>query len=582
MAFADALAHERDPCPAALLLAGRLGEGRRYFALRAVEQLRSRGLTVFYIQIDLDGYEPDQPDLAAYAGHIAAKRGEPAASPGQTAPAAAQPALNDFLAAAMIAACDAHRDDLAKRIAAAFESPEPWTTLAQSLADDERLVAHVVDTAELPSTARELLLELSEQFPRWKTVISCLPEDGLGKLVRARENLRFEVMPLDPGELRGLLERRCAAPGLPQSFHDELWEQTGGVRGLVAAAIESRIADGVLDPAAAAPSVHPERLLERAAESLEPDDAKRLSSFVSLAAMCGDNVPVGDLLEYLGVEPDALDDWIDRLDETVGADSAHAMFADRFQHPSLPGRTVYGFSSGAFALRLRNSFSPEGRQRLALELMRFLGQRLPVSSRAAARFYAELARWADLGEQRLELERELAWWVGPAELERMSAIISAELADGHRSASTVWTTVNTVQFGWPPQRTLALLETVRAEGLPPHLRAAHATLLSGLLLQLDRPAEALAAAQTGVEQSSDDRLLESALWERVGRARLALGQQQEAQEPFARAAKLQEQLLDEGDRRVAPLLQAYAQALRQAGRAPDAERLEAKLAALEK
>ena len=580
-ALADAFADEREESPAALLIAGHTGQGRRYFASRAAERLRARGVHVFYTQLDFDGYEPDKPDPLAYARHVAAKRGVEL-DPGdeawiQRAGGGPQPSLDLFLAAGMLAGRDTASDGLRERLDSAFGLPDPWHVLAEGLAAEERLVVHVVDTAELPTVARELLLDLASEYPRWRTVISCLPDDGLGKLVRSRANMRFEVMALDPGELRGLLEERVTAPGLPDSLYDSIWDQCGGVRSLAAKAA-AELEEGVGETSSVAPGA----LLEQAAAELDEEDAKRLSSFVSLAAMCGDNVPVRELLAYLGVEQDDLEDWIDRLDETVGADSGHALFAERFQHPSLPGRTVYGFADAGFALRLRESFSPEARARLALELMRFLGQRFPVASRATARFYAELARWAGQTEQRLELERELAWWVGPDELERLHGIVSAELRAGSRSPLAVWATVNTVQFGWPPERTLALLHAIRPEGLPAHLHAAHAALLSGLLLQIGKADEALQAAEAGVERAGQDRLLESALWERIGRAHLALGREQEAHEPFAKSARLQEQLLEEGDKRVVPLLEAYARSLRQAGQAEAAERLEAKLASVGK
>ena len=584
-ALADRIADDREDGPAAMLISGRPGEGRRYFVSRAVERLRSRGVNVLYAQVDLDGYEPERPDPVAYAKHAAAKRDAELDPIDEgwirKSVRGPRPSLHHFLAAGLLAGRDAGSDGTRKRLTEAFEATDPWAALAESLGQDERMVVHFVDSAELPSVARELFLELSAQFPRLKTAISCLPDDGVGKLVRARENLRFEVMGLDPGELRSLLEERLTAPGLPDGFYDRLWKETGGVRALVAAAIARRSPDGELDVNAESANVDPLRLLEEAGGALEPDDGKRLASFVSLAAMCGDNIPVRELLEYLGVEQEALDDWIDRLDETVGSDSGHALFAERFQHPSLPGRTVYGFASSAFALRLRQSFSEDVRTRMALELMRYLGQRFSVGSRAVARFYVELSRWAQQTEQRLELERELAWWVGPDELEQLRTILSAELSAGHRSPLAVWTTANTVQFGWPPARTLALLQTIRVDGLPPHLHAAHAALTAGLLLEAERPAEALAAAEAGVKLETQDRLLESALWERIGRAYVALGRQEEAKEPFARCAKLQEQMLDKGDVRVAPWIRAHANALRQAGHEQEAARLEGKLARLQ-
>ena len=594
-ALAQRLAADHEEQPCALLVSGLPGQGRRYFVARSVEHMRAVGSQALYAAIDFDGYEPDKPDPVCYARHAAAKRGV-ALDPADEAWIrrslhGPRPALLDFFAAALLAGRDAASAGLRDLLSEAFAATDPWTALAEGLSPEQTLVVHLVDTAELPAVIRERLLDLSGRFPHFKTVISCLPDDGLGKLVRGRPNLRFEVMPLESGELCSLLEERLAEPDLPDSFYEELWTETSGVRGLTAAAIERRIEAGVLvqdaggrwrsEQGAQPARVDPANILEEAGAELSPDEAKRLASFVSLAALCGDNVPVRELLEYLGVENERLDEWIDRLDETVGADSGHALFAERFQHPSLPGRTVYGFASSAFALRLRQGFSDEALARLAGELMRFLGQRFTVGSRAAARFYVELSRWALANEQRLELERELAWWVGPDELEALGSIVAAELDAGQRSPLAVWTTVNTVQFGWPPERTLTLLHAIRPDGIPSHLRGAHAAMRAGLLLEAGRPAEALDAAEAGVGAAGQDRLLESALWERMGRAYLAMGREQDAREPFARCGKLQEQMLEEGDARVAPWIKAYARTLRQSGHEQEAARLEGKLARLQ-
>ena len=595
-ALADKLADDHEDGPCALLIAGEQGQGRRYFVARSVERARDNGLKAFYAAIDLDGYEPDKADPAAYALHAAAKRGVPLdpADEGwiRRSVRGPRPSVHDFLAAALLVGRDAGSAGLRDRLTEAFAATDPWAALAEGLAPDERLVVQVADTAELPSVVRELLLDLSARFPRFKTVISSLPDDGLGKVVRCRSSQRFEVMPLDPGELRTLVEDWLGEPGLPAAFYDSLWQETAGVRGVTEAALRRRVDAGLLaEDARGRWSVAedadgnvsaPADPLAEAAATLAPEHAKLLASFVSLAALCGDNIPVRELLEYLGVEPDEMDDWIDRLDETVGADSGHALFAERFQHPSLPGRTIYGFANGAIPLRLRKGLSDEGAARLAGELMRFFGPRFTVGSRAGARFYVELSRWSRANEQRLELERELAWWVGPDELERTSAILADELRSGQRTALSVWATVNTVQFGWPPARTLALLHTISGDGLPEQLRAAHGAVCAGLLLEAGRPAEAIQAAEAGLQHPNQDRLLESVLWERIGRAYLAMSREEEAKAPFARAGKLQEQMLEEGDARVAPWIEAHVRALRNAGHEQEAAGLEGKLARLSK
>ena len=593
-ALAEAMIGDPEAESPILLISGRPGQGRRYIVARAVERLREGGVRALFATVDLDGYEPERPDPLAHARHVAAKRGV-ALDPSdegwiRRSSRGPRPTLHELLAAAILAGRDRASEALRAKLTDAFAASDPWTALGESVAEDERLVLHIADSAELPSVAREWLLDLALRFPRVKTVVSAYPDDGLGKLVRGRPNLRFETMPLDPGELRVLAEEALGEPGLPAAFHSAIWTESEGVPGLAAQAVASRLADGRLRReddglhwagAEADPALPPAALLERAGAGLDSDDARRLSSFVSLAALCGENVPVRELLEYLGVDEDELDDWIDRLDDSVGADSDTPLFAERFQHPSLPDRTVYGFASGAFACALRIGFSTESRARLAFELLRGLGSRFAVGSRAAARIYVEVARWAEAQEQRLELERELAWWVGPDELEATRLIVESELRAGQRSALNVWTTVNTVQFGWPPERTLMLLDLLPPEALAPQVRGAAAAIRAGLLIQAGRPADAAHAAEAGLAHSNGDPLLESALWERAARAYTDAGRAGEAAQAATRVRALHEQLIESGDPRIAPLVRGYAQALRQAGRDAEADAMEAKLPRVE-
>ena len=217
-ALAERLADDQEDSPCALLITGQPGEGRRYVIARAVEAMRGAGLNALYAAVDLDGYEPERADPPAYAQHAAAKRGavlDPADEGWiRRSIRGPRPSLHDFLAAALLAGRDGASVSLRERLTEAFAATDPWSALAESLGPDERLIVHIADTAELPAVARDLLLELSARFPRFKTVISCSPDDGLGKVVRGRSNLRFEVMPLDPGELRSLLEERLGEPGL--------------------------------------------------------------------------------------------------------------------------------------------------------------------------------------------------------------------------------------------------------------------------------------------------------------------------------------------------------------------------------
>ena len=123
-----------------------------------------------------------------------------------------------------------------------------------------------------------------------------------------------------------------------------------------------------------------------------------------------------------------------------------------------------------------------------------------------------------------------------------------------------------------------VLEAGIVNGAPQELAAAIETLRSGLLLQCSRFADAEAAAKQGIELCQD-KLLESALVERLGAALRSQGRQEAAEEAFKRCHELRMELLADGDPRAKPVLQQYAAVLRHAGQEEQAAEIEKKLGA---
>src|SRR5690606_22564394 len=109
----------------------------------------------------------------------------------------------------------------------------------------------------------------------------------------------------------------------------------------------------------------PAQAMDRLAEPCAEDRQKTLRAFLLHAALCGENVPVRTILEYLGVEADEMDDWTDLIDETVGEDSPAHLFGSRFQHASFAGEIVYGFRDAAWRERLRLAAPDDSRRRVA-------------------------------------------------------------------------------------------------------------------------------------------------------------------------------------------------------------------------
>ena len=570
------------------VLAAYPGEGRRYLKRCAVALARERGRLVFSTELDLDGAEVEKLNLHAYWEFQQAKR---SCAPSPEAQQAFErlaghtptPGLRELSLAAALIGLDAESTALIPRIVAALGAENPWDSLAATLDDEERLVVHCVDTSELPAPLRRALLDAAMEAPRLKVLISSHRREGVGKVVRGRPNSRFEVMPLDRGEFESLVEMRLESPGIPPEIYDRLHHETGGGVGAAARAVSRLAASGALvlredggwrwrgsDVELAGP-------VDSALASVAQEQRRLLASFVHLAALCGDNIPVKRLLSFLGVEEDDFDDVIDLLDETLGADSEAGLFAERFQHPSLPGELVYGFQDAAVAYGLREGLTETTRQRLAREILEALAREAPLASRSSVRLLAEVCRHAGADENRRELERELAWRVGEPDIELLQRAIVEEVRGGQLPAAEVWKAVNSGQLRWPPYRTLAVVDALGAVVDPKALPPAYHAIRSGVLLDLNRHADALEAAQAGLESATDDKLLSSALWERLGTAQLRLGMQSEAEQSYQQSREIHESLLKDGDARVVPLFEQAVRALQAGGRAAEAEELRKKI-----
>jgi tetratricopeptide (TPR) repeat protein len=572
------------------VLAAFPGAGRRYLLRRAIELARQQGRPVFAAELDLDGADVEKLNLHAYWEFQQAKRSSTPTPEAQRAferlaGRTPTPGLTELSMAALLIGLDADSSGIVERAALAIGTDNPWESLAKSLSSDERLAIHFVDTSEIPAPLRAKMLDLAMERPALKLFVSSHRREGVGKVVRGRPNVRFEVMPLERGELESMVERRLGSPGIPPGVYDRLLEETGGGMGAAAQALERFAGSGAIVPALGGDwrwlgdgkELSP-GILDKALEGVDEERRRLLASFAHLAALCGDNIPVKKVLAYLGVEgDDDLDDAIDQIDETLGADSDIALFAERFQHPGLPAELIYGFRDAATAYSLRESLTETTRQRLALELAQSLARDTPLSSRANVRMLAEVCRHAGADENRRELERELAWRVGPPDVEALEKVIVEEVRGGQLPVREVWKAVNSGQLRWPPYRTLAVLDAIGKVAEPQGLPPAFFAIRAGVLLDLDRNADAQDAAQAGLAMDMDDALLSSALWERLGTAQQRLGLTEDAAQSYQQSQKIQENLLEAGDARVAPLFEQAVRALEAGGRTQEAEELRKKI-----
>jgi len=564
-AVAQLLAPRADEDRRCVILSGSPDGGRKSLLDAAVSHLRSSGQSVLYTCIDLDGFEPDVVAPEEYANFLASKAHDgPVDEAVATLAArlAAEAALSgeQLTLLALAAGCDDQSEAL---VALANEAFEPggvrWERLVPS--PEQAVVLYLADSSQLPALLRAALLDL--EIPGLTVAISCYATQDSKQVVGTRSAARFEMMPMDQGEVRFWLRERVdetAAENATAAYAACCGSR--GVLGLLAAEGDW---SAPLTPAQA---------LDRLTASCAEDRQKTLRAFLVHAALCGENVPVRTILEYLGVDAHEIDDWTDLIDETVGEDSDAGLFGSRFQHPSFPGEIVYGFREPAWRERLRLAAPDDSRRRVAQQFAAWLFQNRPTTTRAAARVLVELCFLGAIDGDRQALERELAWWVGDADLDALRAMLVAE----RRSLNELWTAVNAVQTHWPPQRVLVLLDAAKQLGVDKQSESALYTVRAGLLLRLQRFEEACASAELALAAAGDDPLLQSVLLEQRGSARRALGRDAEAFADFERGRALRLELLAAGDGRVIPLLQRSLELLRQGGRTDEAVVVEKALA----
>lgn len=551
-----------------IILSGKPGGGRSSLLGAALRRLRSSGQAVLLGRIDLDGFEPDLSSPTEFAAYLQSKSeaAEPDASTKAFAErlTAASPIRAEQAALlAIVAGRDNESEALVQLAGEALESGGVrWERL---VADPLQapVVIHVADSSQLPVLLRLALLQID--VPGLVLVISCDPAHGSEWVVRKTQAARFELMPMDEGEVRSWLRARLGETVAEQSV--AFSQACVGSRELLAL-----LASQQQDGEAPAPPVE---ALNQLTSSCDEDRRKTLQVFLVHAALCGENVPVKTILEYLGVEADEIDDWTDLIDESVGDDSDVRLFGSRFQHPGFAGEIVYGFREAGARERLRLAASNESRIRMAQQFAAWLFQNRPVVTRAAARLLVELCFQGGIDGDRIALERELAWWAGDADLNALRELLIKEA----RPQEEIWTAVNAVQTLWPPQRTLALLDAAKQVGVTRQAEGALHAIRAGLLIRLQRFEEAAESVELALGKIGEDPLLETVLLEQRGSARRALGREAEAFADFERCRAIRLELLAAGDNRVVPLLQRSLLLLRQAGRTEEAAAVEQALAA---
>lgn len=537
--LAELLSDEAPDARRVALLSGEAASGRRYLLAAAAEAARDEGCELTLLTLDLDGYEPGIVSPSDFVAHQAARRGADSRAAlrlleiieRRGAPASI---FDATLLSLLLDAPDADLSPIADGATAA----EAFDQALADLSAAARLVVHVLEAATLPLALRDRLVEEASRNANFRLIYSCAANDSSKKLAESCETARFELLPLDVGELASKLD-----PAMPRETLDAVLAAVGGSPGALVRRVERLRQASDFSAAARAPESW--RL---ALDELPKHRRTIVENFLFRAALCGETVPVDALLESLGAVESERDDWVDLIDETVGADAEVRLFDDRFGHPGFPGRLVYSFSDPLTARSMRDLLSGDDRAKLAGELVAVLSGKLPPNTRGAVRLYVDLLRYAGSTEERLLFERALLWWSDEAETPAMAERMRERVRDGRRTPQQVFAVITLVAPFWPTARLAALVEALPIEGAPEDARGLLHAMRAGLFAELGRFDEAEREASAGLDALSEDPVSRCALLTSLGAARAGLGREQEAGQPLAEAAELRRRLAAVEDR----------------------------------
>lgn len=401
---------------------------------------------------------------------------------------------------------------------------EAFERLLRSLTEDTRLVLHVVSSAQLPEPLRFELLEQVRRNRRLLLVFSCQATEASADVAPRITVHRLDVGPLDAGRLRAVLEHRFSPNSFPDEFYDALLRHTGGwTRNLSAKLVDLVAANLIVGGGRSAWRLSEPLVSERWAREFgssfyapvlavlrELDDrrAKHVEDFFSLAALCGEAIPVSVVLEHVGVEPEERDGFLDLIDDRFGPEASPPFFRDHeFQHPTFPGQLVYSFVNPALRAAVLDRLSAAEVLTQAGELLHTVRRKLPPLTRGIAALHLELARLSASADVQVAAERELAWWVGIEEAERLTQSLGEGVAAGRISPDAVWGTAERSAATWPPYRRLALVNAFArqpggvAYSFLPRYHAVKATIL----FQLKRLDAAEDSARAGLDALVEPR-----------------------------------------------------------------------------
>jgi tetratricopeptide (TPR) repeat protein len=418
-----------------VLLEGDRGSGRRSLLEAAIGRL---GFPSSLLRLDFEGFEPEGSSFAAFQEYHKKKWHLECEVLPEDFGSASTPAFWTAAVLSLAANLQPPEPGMLSRVFSFWpegEVPcdrEIFFVILKELTAERTVICHVPESTLVPDPLLHRLAVEAEVNPNFVLVLSCRRGEAHGRVVL--EPSRFFCVTV---EVCAPIEARTERPGPPEAL------------------------------------------------------AGMVSQFVLLASFCGDAIPADLLLDYLGMENEMRDSFLDAVDQRL---VEGGLLEDlEYGHPSFPRYITYRFASPQAALAVVNHVPEAELSELRASFFSFLRDRMALDTRGAYGLFLEVApSWAVAEAE--DRSRELAWWVDEKDCPELSGLLADALVAGRLSPEILWRAIEETADRWPAFRRLALLEAYRQQpGRVPHYRAGdYRALRASALYDLDQFEDSLA------------------------------------------------------------------------------------------
>ena len=408
---------------------------------------------------------------------------------------------------------------------------EGISRLLSKISDSGRIVIYVEDAALLPENLRRELLYEVIKNPNLMLTMSSHSSSQWPRKANGVDIIPLDFSSLTKEEMRSLVDNRFHPNSFPEEFYDTLWRYSLGLpeqltikmRDLLGADIVIEhpsnhwcLAEGGIGSQEAVREFST-TFYDQFQGHLHNQLSEQMETFLSLAVLCGENVPIDlIILNYMGLNEDQRDEIINLIDDKLIEGHQRLFIDHQYNHPGFPGLLIYSFANPVLRLVILERLSKRYTQDIR-QLYDMIKSKLPPYTRSAARLHLEIARHLHADQDIECLEPLLTWWVGQEDADILTQEMIDAIQEGSISLQAAWHLINISENKWPPYLRLAALNAYiqQPDGPPMNQLLDCDRLHAELLFMVGKYPEALAIAEMGLKLCSYEDNLNSALFHRL-------------------------------------------------------------------